>query len=161
MAPPSGPSGMGEAPGPRSASGVAALGRSARQAPARTTAVARPKDARGCIARRIVSRFVAGRHFCLPRCNLFAPPHIPLPGARDRGRRSRFRRGHPMPRWPLVFVFAAKVLAGEQQPEARPDSARVARVLALLETSDSTACELAAQAIGNGWGRSWPPAVLR
>src|SRR5207249_3242381 len=61
---------------------------------------------------------------------------------------------------PLVFAFAAKVLAGEQLPEARPDSARVARVLALLETSDSTVCELAAQAIGSVWGWSWQPEVF-
>src|SRR5439155_1566080 len=80
--------------------------------------------------------------------------------------RSRSRAPFPfsprssMLRWPLVFVFAAKVLAGEQQPEARPDSARVARVLALLETSDSTVCELAAQAIGNVWGWSWQPEVF-
>src|SRR2546430_14103481 len=80
MATPSGPLGMSESAGPRSACGVPALGRSARQAPARTTAVTRPKDARGCIARRIVSRFVAGRQFGLHRCNLSAPSHIPLPG---------------------------------------------------------------------------------
>ena len=57
-----------------------------------------------------------------------------------------------MPRWPLCFLLAATALAAQQSPDTPPDSARVARVLALLKTSDSTVCELAAQAIGNAWG---------
>ena len=65
-----------------------------------------------------------------------------------------------MPRWPLMFLFVANALAAQQPPAARPDSARVARVLALLETSDSTVCELAAQAISNAWGWSWEPQLL-
>src|SRR5256885_10270234 len=61
------------------------------------------------------------------------------------------------PTWPLMLLFAANALAAQQPPDARPDSERVARVLALLETSDSTVCELAAQAISNIWGWSWQP----
>ena len=60
-----------------------------------------------------------------------------------------------MRRWPLMLLFAANALAAQQPPDARADSARVARVLALLETSDSTVCELGAQAISNAWGWSW------
>src|SRR2546423_7783192 len=89
MATPSGPLGMSESTGPRSACGVPALGRSARQATPRTTAVTRPKDARGCIARRIVSRFVAGRQFGLAAATFrlrhtsqsLAPRPPPIAGA--------------------------------------------------------------------------------
>src|SRR5256885_15752877 len=89
MATPSGPLGMSEPTGPRSACGVPALGRSARQPTARTTAVTRPKDARGCIARRIVSRFVAGRQFGLAAATFrlrhtsqsLAPRPPPIAGA--------------------------------------------------------------------------------
>src|SRR5256884_7297988 len=61
------------------------------------------------------------------------------------------------PAWPLMLLFAANALAAQQPPDARADSARVARVLALLETSDSTVCELGAQAISNAWAWSWQP----
>ena len=65
-----------------------------------------------------------------------------------------------MPRWPLFFLVTATGLAAQQPPDIAPDSGRVARVLALLETSDSTVCELAAQSIGNVWGWSWQPQLV-
>ena len=65
-----------------------------------------------------------------------------------------------MPRWPAVLLLAVTGLAAQQPPDAARDSSHVARVLALLETSDSTVCELAGQAISNGWGFSWEPRLL-
>src|ERR1700757_4431281 len=62
-----------------------------------------------------------------------------------------------MPRSPLVLFLAATALAAQRPPDTPPDSARIARVLALLETADSTVCELAAQSISNAWGWSWQP----
>ncbi|PYO30509.1 MAG: hypothetical protein DMD32_13335, partial [Gemmatimonadetes bacterium] len=62
-----------------------------------------------------------------------------------------------MPRWPAVLLITATGLAAQQPSEAPRDSSHVARVLALLETSDSTVCELAGQAISNAWGFSWEP----
>src|SRR2546421_12464882 len=65
-----------------------------------------------------------------------------------------------MPRWPAVLLLTVTGLAAQQPPDAARDSSHVARVLALLETSDSTVCELAGQAISNGWGFSWEPRLL-
>src|SRR2546425_12595440 len=65
-----------------------------------------------------------------------------------------------MPRWPAVLLLTATGLAAQQPPNPARDSSHVARVLALLETSDSTVCELAAQAISNAWGWSWQPHLL-
>src|SRR5204862_374611 len=75
-------------------------------------------------------------------------------------------RDHPvsvevsMPRWPAVLLLTATGLAAQQPPNPARDSSHVARVLALLETSDSTVCELAGQAISNAWGFSWEPRLL-
>src|SRR5438552_18314607 len=108
---------------------AAALGRPTRQAPARTTAATRPRDARGCIARRILPRFVECRHFRLPPATFWhrhtSHSVAPLP--------SRFIHA------PLATVFplAATALAAQQSPDTPPDSARVARVLALLKPADS------------------------
>src|SRR5437764_590050 len=112
---------------------------------------------------RIVSRFVAGRQFGLRRCNVSAPSHIPLSGAPPPRARAPFPfppRSSMPPAWSLMLLFATNAIAAQQPPEVRADSARVARVLALLETSDSTVCELAAQAISNAWGWSWQPQLL-
>src|SRR5205814_8424322 len=65
-----------------------------------------------------------------------------------------------MPRWPAVLLLAVTGLAAQQPPDAARDSSHVARVLALLETSDSTVCELAGQAISNSWGFAWEPRLL-
>src|SRR6059036_4327947 len=65
-----------------------------------------------------------------------------------------------MPRWPAVLLLTATGLAAQQPPNPARDSSHVARVLALLETSDSTVCELAGQAISNAWGFSWEPRLL-
>ena len=65
-----------------------------------------------------------------------------------------------MPRWPAVLLLTVTGLAAQQPPDAARDSSHVARVLALLETSDSTVCELAGRAISNGWGFSWEPRLL-
>src|SRR5213078_2273162 len=85
------------------------------------------------------------------RCNLPAPSHIPVSDT--------FSEVF-MPRWPAVLLITATGLAAQQPSEAPRDSSHVARVLALLETSDSTVCELAGQAISNAWGFSWEPRLL-
>src|SRR5207247_9008898 len=59
-----------------------------------------------------------------------------------------------------VFLLMATGLAAQQPPSAPMDSGAVARVLALLKTSDSTVCELAGQAISNSWGFPWEPRLL-
>src|SRR3989441_3250835 len=65
-----------------------------------------------------------------------------------------------MSRWLAVFLLTATGLAAQQPPSAPLDSGAVARVLALLKTSDSTVCELAGQAISNSWGFPWEPRLF-
>src|SRR5205807_1285608 len=85
------------------------------------------------------------------RCNLPAPSHIPVSDT--------FSEVF-MPRWPAVLLITATGLAAQQPSEAPRDSSHVARVLALLKTSDSTVCELAGQSISNAWGFFWEPRFL-
>ena len=65
-----------------------------------------------------------------------------------------------MVRWPAVLLLTATGLAAQQAPDAPRDSSHLARVLTLLKTSDSTVCELAAQAISNSWDFSGEPRRL-
>src|SRR2546423_12302777 len=65
-----------------------------------------------------------------------------------------------MSRWLAVLLLTATGLAAQQPPDPARDSSHVARVLALLKTSDSTVCELAGQSISNAWGVFWEPRFL-
>src|SRR5881409_2839490 len=65
-----------------------------------------------------------------------------------------------MLRWPAVLLLVATRLAAQRALDAPMDSSAVARVLALLKTSDSTVCDLAGQAISNSWGFPGEPRLL-
>src|SRR2546427_13059392 len=65
-----------------------------------------------------------------------------------------------MLRWTEVLLLAATRLAAQRAVDTPMDSGAVARVLALLKTSDSTVCELAGQAISNSWGFPWEPRLV-
>src|SRR5207249_6802039 len=65
-----------------------------------------------------------------------------------------------MLRWPAVLLLVATRLAAQRALDAPMDSSAVARVLALLKTSDSTVCDLAGQAISNSWGFPGEPRLF-
>src|SRR5438034_4186576 len=65
-----------------------------------------------------------------------------------------------MLRWPAVLLLGATRLAAQRALDAPMDSSAVARVLALLKTSDSTVCDLAGQAISNSWGFPGEPRLF-